>query len=215
MDLLVIGDVHGCYHTFRKLLDSYWDPEKEMLIQLGDLIDRGKNTAQTLQFAWKLKKRHGRHVIFLKGNHELELLEHYINGPNRNWLRQCGHETLERLSKSNIHVSEAAEWINVLPLYWENEHVFISHAGISAAADDPLNEFDPNGILWNRSPLKPIGKLQIIGHTPCQTPEYDKTSHSWNIDTGAFARGGLSALKVTQAGEVLRIIHCQTDPDDL
>jgi serine/threonine protein phosphatase 1 len=40
MNLLVIGDIHGCYYTFQMLLDKFWDSEKELLIQVGDIIDK-------------------------------------------------------------------------------------------------------------------------------------------------------------------------------
>jgi hypothetical protein len=40
--ILVVGDVHGCYYTFRSLIAQYWRlPQDEILVQLGDLIDRG------------------------------------------------------------------------------------------------------------------------------------------------------------------------------
>ena len=41
MNLFVVGDIHGCYYTWRQLL-LHWQPAQERLIQLGDLVDRGK-----------------------------------------------------------------------------------------------------------------------------------------------------------------------------
>ncbi len=40
MNLFIIGDVHGCFHTFSELL-THRDPATEHLIQVGDLVDRG------------------------------------------------------------------------------------------------------------------------------------------------------------------------------
>ncbi|WP_442602251.1 metallophosphoesterase family protein [Paenibacillus sp. KN14-4R] len=217
MNLLVVGDVHGCYHTFRKLVEDNWNPEQEILVQLGDLIDRGNFTPETLHYARELKELYGEKAVFLKGNHEFELMEHIFHGPNHNWLRQCGQVTLEQLQKANMELSDVTNWIEGLPLRWENEHIFVSHAGISIAANDPFEEDSPVSVLWNRSPLKHIGKLQIIGHTPCPSgkPEYDRSAHAWNIDTGAYKPNGLSALKVTPDGEVIEIVHLPTEMGDV
>ncbi|WP_289140672.1 metallophosphoesterase family protein [uncultured Brevibacillus sp.] len=209
MNLFVVGDVHACLHTFQELLNRYWDPETEVLIQLGDLIDRGSDTPGTIRFAQKLRQRYGPHAIFLKGNHEYEFIQHIENGPNQYWLPQCGSETLAQLQDAKMDVQELAAWTKSLPLIWESEHILISHAGISAQTDDPLSEDNPLGVLWNRTPLANIQKLQVIGHTPCKTgqPKYDELSHSWNIDTGAYQCIALSALRLTPTGHVLEIIQ--------
>jgi len=51
--------------------------------------------------------------------------------------------------------------------------------------------------LWNRGQLKNIGKLQIIGHTPCESgnAEFNRISSTLNIDTGVYRPVGLTAVK--------------------
>jgi serine/threonine protein phosphatase 1 len=68
--------------------------------------------------------------------------------------------------------------------------------------------------LWNRSPWKNIGKLQIIGHTPCDNPAHDDKSNAWNIDTGAAYLGYLTGVKVAPDGEVIQFIREDTDLRD-
>ncbi|WP_019420534.1 metallophosphoesterase family protein [Paenibacillus sp. OSY-SE] len=217
MNLFVVGDVHGCLHTFTGLLDRHWNPDKERLVQLGDLIDRGNDTPGTLLLAKELRKRYGANAVFLKGNHEYEFSQHIENGPNEYWLPQCGFETLDQLRSANMELQEVSEWINELPLVWENEHVLISHAGIADQAEFPFEEGNELGVLWNRTPLRNIGRLQIIGHTPCKSgrPEYEEASHSWNIDTGAYRKVAMSAIRVTSLGEVLEIVQFNVDPRDV
>ncbi|WP_084315274.1 metallophosphoesterase [Clostridium hydrogeniformans] len=41
-----------------------------MLIQVGDIIDRGKNTSETVRYCRKLSLKFPNNVVFLKGNHE-------------------------------------------------------------------------------------------------------------------------------------------------
>ncbi|MDF2789765.1 MAG: serine/threonine protein phosphatase [Neobacillus sp.] len=67
MNYFVIGDVHGCYHTFKSMITKHWNKETEVLIQLGDLIDRGKNSPQMVQLARQLKTDFPERAIFLKG----------------------------------------------------------------------------------------------------------------------------------------------------
>lgn len=116
-----------------------------------------------------------------------------------------------------MELQEVSEWINELPLVWENKHVLISHAGIADQAEFPFEEGNELGVLWNRTPLKNIGRLQIIGHTPCKSgrPEYEEASHSWNIDTGAYRKVAMSAIRVTSLGEVLEIVQFNVDPRDV
>jgi serine/threonine protein phosphatase 1 len=89
LNILVVGDIHGCFHTFQSMIEKYWF-EDEILIQLGDLIDRGNFSGQTVQLAQSLKKSHEQRVFFLKGNHELDLIEYEKTGLNQKWLRQRG-----------------------------------------------------------------------------------------------------------------------------
>lgn len=216
MNILVVGDVHGCLNTFKALLDNHWKRDVELLIQVGDLIDRGNFSPQTLLYAVELIEQKN-NVVFLKGNHEYELLKHLFNGPNDNWLRQGGDFTLKQFQKAGINIHDYSDWLNKLPLKWENENILITHAGISAEITDPYVEAAKNGVLWNRTSLKNIGKLQIIGHTPLRknSPEFNETSNSWNIDSGAYLNHGLSALKISEKGDVLEVMNVPTSKNDI
>lgn len=50
--IFVIGDVHGCLHTLEKML-SYWEKNTEQLIFVGDLIDRGNFSPETVSLVKK------------------------------------------------------------------------------------------------------------------------------------------------------------------
>ena len=108
MNLLIVGDVHGCYYTFQSLLEEHWHPETEILIQVGDLIDRGKHTPLTVEYCRTLSERYPERAIFLKGNHEYEMIEHDQRGPNTNWLRQCGKETLMHICQYQTKIFNAS-----------------------------------------------------------------------------------------------------------
>ncbi|TCP29918.1 serine/threonine protein phosphatase 1 [Scopulibacillus darangshiensis] len=211
MNLFVIGDIHGCYHTFKELLDNHWNKETERVIQLGDLIDRGGYSPQTVDFARKINNTYPNQVIFLKGNHEFEMIDHFLHDPNHNWLRQGGEDTLAEYQKSERSIENDVSWFQRLPLLWENEDVLVTHAGISHHASNPFDEDDSSSVLWNRGKLKNINKLQIIGHTPCREPSFDEEGNAWNIDTGAAYDGYLTGIKVSPDGSVRKFVKQQTD----
>lgn len=73
MNYFIVGDIHGCYYTFCQLL-THWKREEEVLVLVGDLIDRGNYSAKVLQLCKELSE--GDHqVVVLKGNHEAELIQ--------------------------------------------------------------------------------------------------------------------------------------------
>lgn len=185
------------------------------MIQLGDLIDRGKNSPKVVELARRLSSNFPSRTVFLKGNHEFEMIEHFLHPPNKHWLKQCGEITLKQYDEQGRDWESDVQWFRTLPLFWENDYLFISHAGISKEAVNPFREDDEFGVLWNRSPLKNINKLQIIGHTPCEQPAYDALSNSWNIDTGAAYSGYLTGVKVKPNGEVIEFIKESIDLDNI
>jgi serine/threonine protein phosphatase 1 len=216
MNILVIGDVHGCLNSLRALLQNSWG-DNDIFIQLGDLIDRGKYSGETVQFIQTLQNQNSDRVVVLRGNHEQELIEYEETGLNSNWLRQGGSKTIESFLNIGISLKEISNWMKEMPLTWENDNIFVSHAGISQTSKDPLNPHHPDSVVWTRQQLKNIGKIQIVGHTPTRSgkPEYEDRSNSWNIDTGACFSGRLSAIKLTPQGTVIDTYCMETHAQDI
>ncbi|PJJ61148.1 metallophosphoesterase family protein [Hymenobacter chitinivorans] len=214
MNLFVIGDVHGCYHTFLELL-QHWQPEQELLLQVGDLMDRGNFAPETISLAISLGEKHPQQTVFLKGNHEVGMTRHYgPQGPYPSWLQWGGRYTLHQYSRHKELLAAHLSWLQQRPLFWENDAVLVSHAGL-ADTPNPLDEDNPDGILWRRGPLRNIGKLQVIGHTPTDgSPDFDPIHHVLNIDTGAVYGQALTGVKIKANGDVLRVISVPTNPLD-
>ena len=215
-NILVIGDVHGCFNTFKSIVEQHWT-EPDLLVQLGDLIDRGNFSGETIQFIRQLQQLHPHRVVVLRGNHEQELIEYVETESNKNWLRQRGHQTLANFLKAGVSLFEAAAWMKSLPLYWQNQHILISHAGISINTDCPFDADNRNGVLWTRQQLKNIGKVQVVGHTPTKSGqiEHDNRSNSWYIDTGACFGNRLSAIKLTSLGKAIETYQLETKAIDV
>jgi len=216
MDYFIIGDVHGCLRTFQELIDSHWDRDREVLVQLGDLIDRGAYSPQTFLYCMELEKTHAKKTIFLRGNHEQMLLDYYAD-ISTSWLSNGGRETLHQFDAADLDTKDFLTWIEQRNLYFETDYLYISHAGMSmnnTVEEDPRH---PEGLLWNRGALKNLGKPQIIGHTPLNSgkPSYTAESNSWNIDTGAYKGICLTGIKLDNRGKFLEQFSIPTKEADL
>ena len=81
MRTIIVGDVHGCLEELKELLDLVRLCEDDHLIFIGDLIDRGPQSAETVRFVSALAGRSS--VQLIQGNHEekfLRWLSHINSG---------------------------------------------------------------------------------------------------------------------------------------
>jgi serine/threonine protein phosphatase 1 len=224
--LLIIGDVHGCFHTFRSLVEIYWKPETMRLIQLGDLTDRGNYIPETIAFARELEQNYPEQTVFLKGNHEAMVLQVWdmmqTASPLLANIYSRENSTMSQYrtrSEAQSRLADDIEWLRKRPLFWENDYMFVSHAGIShhwRSIEEALQEDQPESILWTRDTLQNIGRLQVIGHTPLASgePQFRATENCWNIDTGAVFGRTLTALHLSLEGTVLETFTVPTQRID-
>lgn len=181
----VMSDIHGCYNQMESALNE-WDSEKETLVVIGDLIDRGPDSLKVVNKLMDLKKEHGDKVVVLKGNHEdmllawllespRELLDYYYSETHTEMLISfLGKEMYSKLSRKQRATRVIREnkpelnFMRELPLYLETENVIFVHAGINLASENwKDNEKD---MLWIRnefiySKLTPEKRV-FFGHTP-------------------------------------------------
>lgn len=215
LGVFAIGDVHGCLHTFLRLLE-YWVPDEEILIQVGDLVDRGRHSPLVLEKAKKLSDEYPDRSIFLRGNHE-QLMIDYLTGEDSpdTWFFNGGQQTMLQFEQMGKRVEEELDFLSSRPFFWENDFLYVSHAGLSGIGNptDPKNSY---GLLWNRRALLNIGKTQIIGHTPQWNgqPKFMSESKAWNIDTCAYGGICLTGIRFDAKGKFMETISIPTDERD-
>ncbi|MBR2734280.1 MAG: serine/threonine protein phosphatase, partial [Selenomonadaceae bacterium] len=70
--IIAVGDVHGKFGKLMSLWSKLNVNDRDLLIFVGDYVDRGEGVAETLQ--WVLEMRRRKNFVFLRGNHEQMLL---------------------------------------------------------------------------------------------------------------------------------------------
>jgi serine/threonine protein phosphatase 1 len=208
----VIPDIHGCAKTLKALVEQLQPSKEDLLIFLGDYIDRGPDPKGVVDFLMQLKAD-GQKMITLRGNHEEYLLLAFEKDKELNksfffnrkknhlyekWMRHGGTDTMESfgISKLKELPQKYLDWFEQLELYTQQENYFIVHAGLNFERRDPLE--DEHAMLWSRSfiaqPEKIGGQVIIHGHVPVslsfiQDRITDKTSKYIPLDNGCYLNG--------------------------
>ncbi len=205
MNFFIVGDIHGCYYTFKEVVKN-WNPKKEKLIILGDFVNKGKHTFAVIEYLFQLQKKYPNIVIIVKGNNE-EIFYNYYRD-------HFSLASKQKFENYNLSYRNTLNWLENLPHYWENDFVFCSHAGVNLSLNYPILEAQENTLLTNRSPLQNIGKTQFVGHIVKDEIVNDINSNAWYLDTGAGFGKKLTAVKVGKKGKVKKVISSKINKKD-
>lgn len=106
--LLAIGDIHGCFDKLMSLLEKISVTDDDLLIALGDVVDRGNKVGETL--TWIMEQSKKKNFIFLAGNHELMMLNAFKR--DRVFLDKIFSRKKKILTYRDLQEHEAASlWI--------------------------------------------------------------------------------------------------------
>lgn len=208
----VVGDIHGCFSLLKKTLDhAGFDEGKDRLISVGDLTDRGPESARSLEFL-------GKHWFYsVRGNHDDMILRvlYFANGTldrdtsfhrfdkdecfdlffddiSRAWVRDLSRD-------QRFQFIEAFESLPIaLEIQTEDEPIGVVHAEVFRGMNwheflAQINQGDPYFIyktLWGRTRLESQDQTKVegikrvfSGHTVQNN--IAKLGNCFFIDTGA------------------------------
>jgi serine/threonine protein phosphatase 1 len=195
---IAIGDIHGCHHALRTLLDHLVIEAEDQLIFLGDYVDRGPESRQVIDTLLELEAKC--RCVFLMGNHEqvmLSCLSGFLGIDT--WQAIGGQATLDSYGGIE-HVPEShRRFLGRLVPYYEIDTHFFVHANYEA--DLPLDQQPPEVLYWQHlvhriPPPHENGKIAIVGHTPQMWGRVADLGHLVCIDTYCFGGGWLTAWEV-------------------
>ncbi len=244
----IIGDVHGCADELEELLTMlgyrseqidtdrslqfdrlYRHPEGRRALFVGDLVDRGPRSLDTLDLVRSMVAAGT--GICVPGNHDVRL-GRYLQGKSvkvQHGLEQTIAE-LETLPPEQVrdYRAGAAKFIDSLVSHYvfDNGGLVVAHAGMKqnmqgrasarvrdfALFGETTGETDEFGLPVRYDWAQEYrGEARVVyGHTP--VPEAQWINRTINIDTGCVFGGALTALRypelrkrsVTTSGQMLR-----------
>lgn len=123
MSTYVIGDIQGCYQSFRKLLNKIeFNPNSDQLYLAGDLINRGPESLKTMQYILQHKDS----IKCVLGNHDLHFLAvaHHCQPPHH---KDSFQDILDSPDRHKI-----VYWLSQQPLaiHLKSLNSLIAHAGL-------------------------------------------------------------------------------------
>jgi serine/threonine protein phosphatase 1 len=201
--IYAVGDIHGqlgmleagIAHLLRILRPG------DVVIFLGDYIDRGPDSAGVLRELIRFSKMYPA-TVFLRGNHE-DLLTRAYNGDRRReemWLLNGGFTTLASfgLGGDSKWAGKFPKWaldfIGATQIAVKSQRYHFVHAGVLPDGIDSGIERDLDYRLWVRGPFLEYGyspgRIVVFGHTPQPDHRPLITQQKIGIDTGASQPGG-------------------------
>jgi serine/threonine protein phosphatase 1 len=201
---LAVGDIHGCFRALTTLAEFVPFQPEDIVITLGDYVNRGNNSCAVLDWLIAYKRRGN--LVALRGNHELMMLQARDNEDAfQNWIECGGDATLASYSP----FGDAGRLVDVPDAHWQfleeetrpwfetGTHFFV-HA--NAYPDCSLEEQPDFMLYWeafDSPPRHQSGKIMVCGHTSQKSGKPRNVGHAICIDTWACGKGWLTCLDIS------------------
>ncbi|SEE67985.1 symmetrical bis(5'-nucleosyl)-tetraphosphatase [Pseudomonas coleopterorum] len=177
MAVYAVGDLQGCLEPLKCLLQRVaFDPTKDTLWLVGDLVNRGPSSLETLRYLYAIRES----VVCVLGNHDLHLLavahnaERLKRGDTLREILEApdGPQLLDWLRRQKLlHYDEQSNTVLVhagIPPQWSLRKALRLAAEVEAALGDD-NLFQPylDGMYgnepnkWDKS-LQGAARLRVI-----------------------------------------------------
>ena len=219
--IYAIGDIHGRSDLLDDVLariasdDRSRGPAETHIVFLGDLIDRGPDSAGVVARLRDLSQAHDR-VHLIMGNHEEMMLaaldeQRGKSAAMRQFFKNGGRETLlsygveetdcpqtsldelRQLAAAKVPADHLAMMRGMVPWVAFGDYLFV-HAGVRPGV--ALEEQEEADLRWIRAEFlrsrESHGRMVVHGHSIAESVEFQP--NRIGVDTGAYASGRLSAV---------------------
>lgn len=210
--LLCIGDVHGCAAELERLIGGVDLQPDDRLVFLGDYVDRGSASRETVGMLCELAEALPE-AVFLRGNHEEMFLDFMgLDGANKEaFFGNGGAHTLASYGwRSMDEPPTAAQARALVPeehlaffarlvLRHEADGYAFVHAGVRPGR--ALAAQRREDLLWIREEFllvdHRLDEVVVFGHTPYRDVWFG-AARKVGLDTGCVYGGRLSCIDLTQ-----------------
>jgi bis(5'-nucleosyl)-tetraphosphatase (symmetrical) len=170
-----VGDIQGCFNTLLRLLDKIkFDWRKDKLWVCGDLVNRGPQSLETLNYLYQHRER----VKLVLGNHDLHLLA-VASGVVAVKRKDSFHDVLEA-----PNCQQLMDWLLQQPLarYSKKHRTLMVHAGV------PMH--------WNlQQTLEYSNEVQRVLQQPEKRIEFFANMYGDKPDQWSAELSGLDRLR--------------------
>ena len=185
MRTFVVGDIHGYQQALRTLLDQLAPHTDDLLIFMGDYVDKGPDVKGVIDDLLALSKTHT--AIFLRGNHDQMLIDAYRD-PAKFSIWQClaGKDPLASYASGStpgqLQMVPAEHWAfleTTCRNYFETAEFIFVHGGLRPEVA-PTHE-DPERLQWTTlldAAPHTSGRTVICGHSAQRNGQIADLEHT-------------------------------------
>lgn len=199
--VIAIGDIHGCSLALDTLIDEIQPDATDLVITLGDYVDRGPDSRGVVDRLIELSRR--TQLVALMGNHEEMLLE-VVTGQrsHHEWVKHGGDATATSYGFNgdlDFLPDEHFEFLSGLGDYFETSSHLFTHAAYDPGL--PMEEQSVEMLRWQSlykilPPPHYSRKIAVVGHTAQRDGEPKDNGHIILLDTHVYGDGYLTAMDI-------------------
>ena len=204
--MIAIGDIHGCSVALEALLQAIEPSENDVIVTLGDYVDRGPDTPGVLDRLIELKRQC--RLVPMLGNHDQVMMAAVFGHISpKVWIEMGGEPSIAAYGSIRDIPSDHTDFLASCQLCVEsNDHIFM-HACYEP--DLPLEKQTIEALLWTAlrgyvPEPHMSGKRAVVGHTSQKNGRIFDAGHIVCIDTFCCGGGWLTALDV-HSGRVWQV----------
>lgn len=173
--ITIVGDVHGQYHDLLNIFELYGSPKDNKFVFLGDIVDRGVESVETIICLLAYKSLYPENVYLVRGNHESKKISSIYG---------FFDEVYSKYGTSSVYRSITDVFQYFLMAVVVDGRYFCVHGGISSTHSgiDFFSRLQRFNLVPEKQPI-----ADLFWSDPGQRPGFEKnmrgTGHFYGHDT--------------------------------